>query len=296
MADELRSNIHDVALVFEGGGMRASYTSAVVITLLEQRLYFDWVAGISAGASNTANYLARDPVRAKKSCVEFAADPNFGSIATFLRGEGWFNAHYIYEETAMPGQALPYDFATFAANPARRRIGAFEADTGRAVYWGKDDLPTLPAFMRRVRASSTMPILMPSVRIDEHVYVDGALGPSGGIAIDAARADGFTRFFVVLSQPRDYVKRPQKLMGTFRRYFRNLPAAADALAVRYRNYNRTREELFDLEASGDACLFVPARMDVNNSTTAIAKLQASHEAGLAQARAEVPKWRDWLGV
>ena len=276
--------------------MRASYTSAVVITLLEQQLYFDWVGGISAGASNTANYLARDPFRARQSFVEFASDAKFGGIATFLRGEGWFNARYIYEETAGPGQALPYDFATFAANPARRRIGGFEADTGRMVYWGAEDLDTLPRLMRRIRASSTMPGLMPPVRINEHMYVDGALGPSGGIALDAAKADGFTKFFVVLSQPRDYVKRPQRFMGTFRRYFRNLPAAADALAVRYRNYNQTRAELFDLEASGAAYLFVPEHMDVSNSTADVAKLAASHAAGLAQARAEAPRWRDWLGL
>jgi len=296
VANDLRSTIHDVALVFEGGGMRASYTSAVVVTLLAEWLYFDWVAGISAGASNTANYLARDPVRAQESFVRFASDPRFGGVRSFLRGDGWFNARYIYEETAGPGQPLPYDFATFVANPARCRIGAFEADTGREVYWGRDDLDTLPGLMRRIRASSTMPALMPPVRIDEHVYVDGALGRSGGIPLDAAQADGFTRFFVVLSQPRDFVKKPQKMMGAFRRYFRNLPAAADALAVRYRNYNRTREELFDLEASGDAYLFVPEHMTVGNSTADVAKLQASHDAGLAQARAEVPRWREWLGL
>ncbi len=294
--DKSDNHITDVALIFEGGGMRASYTSAAVVTLLAENLHFDWVGGISAGASNTVNYLSRDPERAKKSFVEFVADPRFGSLATFMRGEGWFDAHYIYEETAQPGQALPFDFATFVANPAQRRIGAFQADTGREVYWGKEDLVVPEEIMRRVRASSTMPILMPPVRIDEHVYVDGALGPSGGIALDAARADGFTRFFVVLSQPRGYVKRPQKLMGTFRRYFRNLPAAADALANRYRNYNRTREELFDLEASGDAYLFVPTSMNVGNSTTNVAKLQASYDAGLAQARSEAPAWRDWLGL
>jgi len=296
MADELHSTITDTALIFEGGGMRASYTSAVVVTLLAQGLFFDWVGGISAGASNTANYLARDPARAEKSFTDFVADPHFGSLWTFATGKGWFNAHYIYEQTAGPTQVLPYDFATFKANPARRRIGAFQADTGREIYWGNDDMRTLPAFMRRVRASSTMPLLMPPVEIDRHVYVDGALGPSGGIALDAAKADGFTKFFVVLSQPRSYVKKPLSSPWLFKNYFRHYPAAADALVARPGNYNRTREELFDLESSGDACLFVPDFMPVSNSTTDLTKLKAAHNAGLAQARRELPRWREWLSM
>ena len=54
----MQNNIFDTALIFEGGGMRASYTAGVVNTLLENELYFDSVAGISAGASHSVNYLS----------------------------------------------------------------------------------------------------------------------------------------------------------------------------------------------------------------------------------------------
>ncbi|MEA4944993.1 MAG: patatin family protein [Propionicimonas sp.] len=296
MPEPLTSNVTDVALIFEGGGMRASYTSAVVQVLLDEGLHLDWVAGISAGSTNTANYLARDGARARRSFVEFAGDPEFGGWGSFLTGKGYFNAHYIYEQTSLPGQALPYDLATYLANPARCAIGAFEADTGRTVYWGRDDLATLPDLMRKVRASSTMPILMPPVAIDGHVYVDGALGPSGGIALDAAKAAGFTRFFVVLTQERGYRKPPSRLPAAYRSWFRKLPAVADALTDRWRHYNATREELFDLERSGQALLFAPEQMAVRNHTRSVPVLQASYQAGLAQARREAPGWREWLGV
>ncbi len=59
----MQNNIFDTALIFEGGGMRASYTAGVVNTLLENELYFDFVAGISAGASHSVNYLSRDPIK-----------------------------------------------------------------------------------------------------------------------------------------------------------------------------------------------------------------------------------------
>ena len=100
------TRIGDTALIFEGGGMRASLTSAMVVTLLEAGLSFDWVAGISAGASNTVNYLSRDARRARRSFVEFAADDQFGGMKHFLRGEGLFNAEYIYQRAGVEGAAL----------------------------------------------------------------------------------------------------------------------------------------------------------------------------------------------
>ncbi|KAB1652512.1 patatin family protein [Pseudoclavibacter chungangensis] len=276
--------------------MRASYTSAMVVALLEAGVHADYVAGISAGSSNTANYLSRDPARARRSFVEFAADPRFGDLRTFVRGEGMFNARYIYEETGLPDQALPFDFATFRANPARFRVGAFQCSTGRNVWWGRDDVREMHDLMVRVRASSTMPVVMPPVTIDGEVYVDGALGRSGGIPLDIARADGFERFLVVLTRPRGYRKGPSRLDGFYRRHFRRWPAVVDALRKRPHRYNETREELFRLEREGRAYLFVPDSMPVDNGERSVTKLRRSHELGLAQARREMPAIREFLGL
>ena len=290
------SNIRDVALVFEGGGMRASYTSAVVVELLRLGIFFDWVAGTSAGSSNAANYLSRDADRARRSFVEFAADPKMGNLRTFLRGDGLFNAAYIYEQTYLPDGALPFDWATFAANPAQLRIDAFDAESGEEVWWGRDDVREIADLMVRVRASSTMPVLMPPVHLGGRIYVDGAMGASGGIGIDEAERAGFERFFVVLTRTRDYVKHPGRFPGFYRRYFRRYPAVADALINRWRRYDATREHLFALEREGRAYLFAPDRMPVENGERSVAKLRASHELGLAQARREAPGWRDFLGL
>lgn len=48
----------DTALVIEGGGMRNSYTGAVVEKLMHEGIEFGWVGGVSAGASHTANFPA----------------------------------------------------------------------------------------------------------------------------------------------------------------------------------------------------------------------------------------------
>lgn len=291
----LASTIGDVALVFEGGGMRAAHTSAVVQVLLENELFLDWVGGISAGSSNAVNYLSRDADRARRSFVDLVDDPQFGSWRTWARGRGVFNSEYIYEQTGEPHQALPFDWGTFRANPAAMRIGGFHCATGREVYWGRDDVPTYADLARRVRASSTMPGLMPVTRIDGEDYVDGALGPTGGIAIDAARADGYERFFVVLTRPAGYRKPPARYPAAHRALFRRYPAVARGILDRAANYNRTLDELAELERRGQAYVYRPRVMAISNQERRRDRLQAAHDQGLAQARGEVPHWLDFLG-
>ncbi|MDO5701015.1 MAG: patatin family protein [Bowdeniella nasicola] len=291
----MRDPITDTALIFEGGGMRGAYTSAMVVALLEAGLDFRWVAGISAGSSMTCNYIARSPERARQAFVEIAEDPKFGSLATFLTGRGLYNSHYIYQESGLPDGAFPFDYAAFMANPADFRIGAFHAESGEQVWWSKRDIRVLGDLMIRVQASSTMPVLMPPVHLDGEVYVDGAIGGSGGIAIDRAEAEGFERFVVILTQPRDYVKRPQRGLAYIRHHYRRYPAVAQRLADRHERYNRTRRHLFELEAEGRAYLFCPETMPITNGERDVATLWAAHRRGLAQARHEVAAIARFVG-
>ena len=289
-------NVTDTALIFEGGGMRAAYSSGVLVTLLAQGVHVGWVGGISAGSSCTCNYVTQDADRERKSFVDLAAHPNFGDLRTFARGQGYFNAEWIYEQTGHEGQALPFDWATFLANPAKVRIGAVKARTGETVYWGRDDLTDLPGLMRRVRASSTMPILMPMPEIDGEPYVDGALGSSGGIALDAARADGYRKFLIIATRPRGYRKPPERRPGLLRRSFREYPAVAEALITRHERYNATLDELDALEAAGQAYVFRPVHLRIANSEKRLDRLRATFEAGRIQSAGEIGRIKEFLGL
>lgn len=292
----VKPNVTDTALIFEGGGMRASYTSAVISLLLREGIFFDWVGGISAGASNAANYLSRDAHRAYQSFVEFALDPQFGNLRTWVEGKGLFNAPYIYEEAGLANAALPYDWSTYVANPTSFAIGAFEMQTGKMQYWNRDDVTEMRDLMLRVRASSSLPVLMPPVTLDGRTYVDGALGPTGGFAIDAARAAGYKKFFVVMTRGREYIKPPQRVSSFYRQMFRRYPAVVNGILHRPRRYNEVRQELFELERQGEAYLFLPEHLTVSNSERDIRKLRRSYELGAQQAARELPAWREFLGV
>ena len=73
----LESTVHDVALVFEGGGMRNSYSAGAVSVMLEQGLFFDDVYGLSAGATNAIDYVSRDARRNESSFTVCLDDLSF---------------------------------------------------------------------------------------------------------------------------------------------------------------------------------------------------------------------------
>ncbi len=283
--------LDETALVFEGGGMRASNTAGVVAMLLEEELAFPHAFGISAGVTHAFNYASRDAWRARNAFTSFVEDPDFGGPRCFAEGKGWFNADYIYGEACQPDGPFRFLFQDFLDSPTDATISAFCVETGEPSYWSKADMPTLDRSLLMARASGTMPGFMPPVELDGLTWVDGALGPSGGIPLEAAIDKGFERFVVVMTRPRSYVKaRPNP--APLRALFRDMPHVADALADRWLCYNRTRERLFELEESGRALLFFAegAETAISNRELNLDKLIASYEAGYVQAL----EWKERL--
>ena len=280
--------------------MRASYTAGAMVTLLERDLSFKTAYGISAGSSHAVNYVSRDIPRTKASFVDMVHDPRFGGLGSMLAGKGYFNGPHLYEgiaeELAGTDEVFAFDWDTFCANPADVHIEGFDWDSGETVAWTKADMPTTRDMMLRVRASSTMPIFMPPTTIGEHTYMDGGMGSSWGILLDAARRDGYERFFIVRTQKRSYRKKPmgRAVQALFRGLFRDHPLVAERSIERWRKYNDLLEEIEALERSGEAKVFYPDEMPVSNRETDYAKLQASYELGYAQAQREADGWETWL--
>ncbi len=293
-----RINASDVALVLEGGGMRNAYTAPCIEVLLRNGVDVGWVGGISAGATLTANYLSGSIERARSTFTTMTDNAEFGGWGSFLRGRGYFNAEWIYEQSPMvtTSGVGPYPFDHFLESKTEMRIGAVRADTGENVYWSRDDVDSLQTLMKYVRASSTLPGFMVPPVIDGVRYVDGALGPSGGIPLQIAQEDGYDKFLVIMSRERSYVKPPVARPAIMRRIFRREPAVAEALIKRPELYNATRAELFELERRGKAVLFFPDEMTLSNRERDLAKLTAAYEAGLKQAEREWPQWREFFGA
>nr|WP_244963288.1 patatin family protein [Actinomyces trachealis] len=288
--------VADTALVFEGGGMRGTYTAALVQVMLEAGLFLPWVGGISAGTTNTVNMVSRDLWRAREAFVGLPADPNAGGWGSFVRHQGYFNSEHIYLHTAEPGQLFPFDWPSFKASQATVRLGAFRCDTGEEVYWGLEDLQELTDLLSRCQASSSMPGLMPVAEIDGVPYLDGALGPTGGFATDAAAADGYQKMLVVMTRERGYRKPEARLPQAYRAVFRSYPAVAEAILARPDNYNRTLEALEEAQREGRVYLYRPERMPIVNGELRYDRVVTAYEAGLVQARRELPAILEFLGL
>lgn len=165
-----------------------------------------------------------------------------------MKGNGFFNAKWIYEETCH--DVLPFDISTFNANPARMKISAIEADSASPRFWDKTQLTKIENLVQAVRASSTLPLIMPPLTIDGKIYFDGGL--RNGLELETAKNDGMTRFVVVLTREKNYRKFVQSHMPLLRLYLRRHPELFKLLSQRHLNYNKTLDEFSALEKSGQA--------------------------------------------
>lgn len=292
-AAPLASNVHDTALVFEGGGFRAAYTAGVASVLLERGIYFDEVCGLSAGASHSVDYLSRDTNRVRRAFIDTAV--THGGAGGFLRGEGYFDANYAYAGCVKDG-FLPFDWQTFAANPAQLRIQSFEADTGSTATFTRESMTDFETMMYCVRASSTLPMMMHPITINGHLMLDGGLGVDAGIPTHLAEMDGYERFFFVATREKGYRKEPPSawMRRLYHSWGKTYPHLEQALLTRHERYNAALDRLEQMAREGRALVVYPDEMPLSSTSTDIADLYTAYERGHAQARRDLPRWEEFL--
>lgn len=289
------SNVFDCALVFEGGGYRVSYTCAFANVLLEQGIYFDYVCGLSAGASTTVNYLSRDTKRVREAFMTDGVAKGLVGLPSLLRGNGYFDADALYEGALRDG-TLEFDWNSFAANPARLRIQAFERDSGRTVRFGREDMADAMRMIDLVRASSTLPGMMKPLEVDGRVLLDGGLGVGAGIPVCMAEDDGFDRFVFVATRPRGYRKKEPGARDRqmYKALAKDYPYLRNALLTRWERYNAAIDHVEELAEKGQALIIYPDEMPVKNNTVNPRRLAAAYDAGHAQYVREMPRVREFL--
>ena len=295
--EPLVNNVFDCALAFEGGGYRGAYTAGIVNVLLEHDIWFDYVCGVSAGASHTLNYVSRDQQRAKFAFMAKEGAEPVGGLRTFVQGKGYFNADYLYEGCLSDGFA-PFDWETFSANPATIRIQAFERDTGRTVTFGREDMPDVWQAFKRMRASSTIPGAMKPAPIGGKVLLDGGLGEGAGIPVGMAEADGFKRIVFVATREQGYWKRPLSpaMRLAMTRMFGRYPCLLEALLTRPERYDVALGHVKQLEREGRALVIRPDTMPIRNGTIDSQQLEHAYNLGHEQGMHELPRILEFVGL
>jgi len=268
-----------VGLVIEGGGMRVLYAVGVMEQWLRHGIHFPYVVGVSAGASNSATYVSRQPGRGLRVNVDYVGDWRYMSWRSyFLRGS-YVGHDFIFGD--IPHRLDPFDFETYHASPTRHEIGATDCRSGDARFFGKQDLT---GRFEVLRASVSLPLLCPVVRFAGHDLLDG--GVAMPIPIERSIDVGNTRHVVVLSREPGYRKAPPPapLRALIRLAYRRYPKLVEALLTRHDRYNRALERVERLEREGAALILRPrGRPRVSRLSHDAAELTALYEQGLRDA-------------
>ena len=239
-------------IVLEGGALRAIFTSGVCDGLLEGRVMPDYLIGVSAGIAYGVSYLSRQPRRNLEVVTTYAPDRRYMGMHNLAdkHNRCYFGLKFAYD--TIPNQLVPFDYDAFEAYPGQVEAVVTNLDTGRAEYL---EVPRRDRQSVVLQATCAMPLMFPIYHLDGKPFLDGGVADS--IPWQRALDQGCDRVLVVLSRPRDYVRKPDKLIPLIRKTYRDYPNFVRAMEDRAAVYNRSREELFAREARGELLVIAP---------------------------------------
>ncbi len=239
-------------LVLEGGAMRGLFTAGVIDVMMEHGVRFDGLVGVSAGSSFGCNYKSKQPGRVLRYNLRYGKDPRYMGLKSLLTTGNLVGAEFAYH--TLPLELDVFDIAEFERNPMEFHVVCTDVDTGLPVYYRMDKVDRQS--LEWLRASASMPVVTRPVKVDDgRRMLDG--GISDSIPLEYFRSRGFDRNVVVLTQPRDYRKKPAK-GWLFRMLMPYAPKIAEAMGRRHEMYNSQLDYLNEREAEGDTLVIAPA--------------------------------------
>ena len=278
-------------LVLEGGALRGLYTMGIVDVLTEQRIFFDGMIGVSAGAAFGCNYKSRQPSRVLRYNQRFAHDWRYCSVRSWLCTGDLFGADFGYHQ--VPEELDLFDFKTFYANPTAFWLVATDVETGEAVYRQVTEGMHIDELCEWIRASSSMPLVSQWVEIKEQKLLDGGLADA--IPLRFFNEQGYERNVVILTQPRGYIKQPNALMPLMRLVYYRHPRFVQTIAQRHEMYNAQLRYVEAQEKAGKAFVIAPeAKLPIQHITHDRQRMQRTYDIGRAQALALLPQLKAFL--
>ena len=236
-------------LVLEGGAMRGLFTAGIIDVMMEAGVEPDGLIGVSAGAAFGCNYKSRQPGRAVRYNTRFAKDPRYSGLRSLLTTGDYFNAEFGYH--IIPTQYDIYDDAAFNENPMPFYVVCTDVITGSAVYRRLDE--ATPLTYDWIRASASMPLCSKVVELEGYKLLDGGVADS--IPLAYFEGIGYERNVVILTQPEEYVKGPNRLMPLMRLALRKYPKMIEAMEKRHLMYNQELDYVRKAECEG-RCLVI----------------------------------------
>ena len=266
-------------LVLEGGGTRGVFTAGVLDYFMEQGMYLPYVIGVSAGACNAVNYVSHQPGRMKLCTIDFLEAGSYIGLRSLVKTHSLFNMDLIFD--IFPNKIIPFDYDTYFSSGIECVLTATNALTGKAAYLTEDQ--DRQRLMAICRASSSLPVVSPLVKVDDIPMSDGGVADS--VPIRKALRDGVKKPIIILTRQEGYRKAPaRKTLKMAQIMYQKYPNLIRAIKYRAYYYNRTMELIEDLENRGHVYVIRPQVPVVKNTENHEAVLTDFYNHGYEYAK------------
>lgn len=242
------------SIILEGGASRAIFSCGILDCLHDNDIFIDNLVGTSAGICYGVSYISRQRRRNYKITEKYMSDKRYMGASHLMnrRNKSFYNLDFVFYE--IPEHLLPFDFDTYREHCGEVYACVTNIETGLPEYIkvSPDDHN-----FTALRASSALPLLFPPIEIDGKKYMDGGMVDS--IPFEFALNSGSDKAVIILTQPRGYVKHPEKLAKLVKLTYRKYPKLAEALAHRHEMYNEQLRRIEELEKDGKVFVLAPEK-------------------------------------
>lgn len=275
----MKLDFEKTGLVLEGGGMRGVFTCGVLDFMMDHKLEFPYVVGVSAGACNGLSYMSHQRGRAKFSNIDMMAQYHYIGLKYLWYQHSILDQHLLYD--LFPSQISPFDYEAYFNNPARFEMVTTNCVTGRACYLEEKKGRDRERLVDIAKASSSLPYVCPIAYVDGRPMLDGGIVDS--IPVLRAISQGYEQNVVVLTRNRGYCK-SEKDIRVPRFIYRRYPRLRLVLSKRCAAYNEQLELVEKLEDEGRIIVIRPEKkVVVNRIEKDVRKLSDLYDEGYACA-------------
>ena len=272
-------------LLLEGGAYRGIFTAGALDVFLERDLYFDAVAGISAGAMCGYHFLGRSHGRIRQILTEYGNDPRYFSARNLVRSGNSIGRDFLFYDLL---EKIPFDLRTFRESPTVFAVGATNCRTGRITYFEKGKTDDLN---RCILASSSLPLTSKKIWIDGEPYLDGGVAEHAPLTYWKEHPE-YDRVVLVLTRPLQARKLPLSRLQrrTYRMVYGRNRVLLPLLLQEPQLFNEQRTEIMKLVRSGKLFILGPdRRFRVERVERDPARIQEGYELGRQEAETH---WED----
>lgn len=275
-------------LVIEGGGVRGIYAAGVLDVLLESELHFDGVIGVSAGAIHGCSFVAGQKGRSIRYYKKYCTDKRFMSFWSLFTTGNIVGTQFCYYD--LPERLDPFDYDAYQRADTKFYAVSSNLETGKAEYIEITDMHNQ---IEAMRASASLPYVSRIVEYDGKKLLDG--GCTDSIPVKAFQKMGYARNVVILTRDDQYLKKPENALMAKLFFQRKYPNFCKALLRRHRVYNRTVEEIRQMEAAGRVFVIRPSeKLVIDRMSKDPEEVQRVYDIGRKDAKASIAALEKWL--